>query len=54
MFRELLTDNLDISDDKINELMDAIPALLKSKLQAVKNYRTWMPELLQILNFQGV
>ena len=39
MFRTLLADQLDISDDKINELvdafMDAIPALLKSKLQAV-------------------
>ena len=38
MFRELLTDNLDIADDKINTLVDTfmetIPALLKSKLQA--------------------
>ena len=38
MFRELLADNLDIADDKIDELvdtfMDTIPALLKSKLQA--------------------
>ena len=38
MFTELLTDNLDIADDKINTLVDTfmetIPALLKSKLQA--------------------
>ena len=38
MFRELLADNLDIADDKINTLVDTfmetIPALLKSKLQA--------------------
>ena len=38
MFRELLADNLDITDDKIDELMDTfmdtIPALLKPKLQA--------------------
>lgn len=38
MFRELLADNLDVADDKIDELVDAfmdtIPALLKSKLQA--------------------
>ena len=38
MFRELLADNLDMEDDKINSLvdafMDAIPTLLKSKLQA--------------------
>lgn len=38
MFSELLADNLDIADDKINALvdafMDAIPALLKVKLQA--------------------
>ncbi len=38
MFRELLADNLEMADDKINALvdtfMDAIPALLKSKLQA--------------------
>lgn len=38
MFREMLNDNLDVTDDKINELVDsfmnAIPALLKSKLQA--------------------
>ena len=38
MFRELLEDNLDVADDKIDELVDAfmdtIPALLKSKLQA--------------------
>lgn len=38
MFRELLVDNLDIADDKIDALVDAfmdgIPALLKSKLQA--------------------
>lgn len=37
MFRELLVDNLDIADDKIDALVDAfmdgIPALLKSKLQ---------------------
>ena len=38
MFRELLADNLDIADDKIDALVDAfmdtVPALLKSKLQA--------------------
>ena len=38
MFRELLADNLDVADDKVDELVDAfmdtIPALLKSKLQA--------------------
>lgn len=38
MFRKLLTDNPDMTDDKIDELvntfMDTIPALLKSKLQA--------------------
>ena len=38
MFRTLLSDQIDISDEKIDELvdkfMDAIPALLKSKLQA--------------------
>lgn len=38
MFRELLDDNLEIADDKIDALVDAfmdgIPALLKSKLQA--------------------
>ena len=38
MFRELLVNNLDIADDKIDALVDAfmdgIPALLKSKLQA--------------------
>ena len=38
MFRELLADNLDVADDKIDELVDAfmdtIPALLTSKLQA--------------------
>ena len=38
MFRELLADNLDVADDKIDELVDAfmdtIPDLLKSKLQA--------------------
>ena len=38
MFRELLADNLDMEDDKINSLvdafMDAIPTLLKTKLQA--------------------
>lgn len=37
MFRTILTDNAGLSDEKINELvdafMDAIPALLKSKLQ---------------------
>ena len=37
MFRTLLVDQIDISDEKIDELvkafMDAIPALLKSKLQ---------------------
>ena len=39
MFRTMLADNIDTSDEKIDELvdafMDAIPALLKSKLQAV-------------------
>ena len=39
MFRSLLADQIDISDEKIDELvdafMDAIPELLKSKLQAV-------------------
>ena len=38
MFREMAADNLDIADDKIDALvdafMDAVPALLKSKLQA--------------------
>lgn len=38
MFRTLLADNIDISDEKIDELvdafLDAIPVLLKSKLQA--------------------
>lgn len=38
MFRTLLADQMDISDEKIDELvdafMDAIPSLLKSKLQA--------------------
>ena len=38
MFRKMLTDNAELSDEKITELvdafMDAIPALLKSKLQA--------------------
>lgn len=38
MFRTLLVDQMDISDEKIDELvdvfMDAIPSLLKSKLQA--------------------
>ena len=37
MFRTMLTDNAELSDEKINELvdafMDALPALLKSKLQ---------------------
>lgn len=37
MFRTLLADNIDISDEKIDELveafMDAIPTLLKSRLQ---------------------
>ena len=39
MFRNMLTDNVKLPDEKIDELvdafMDAIPALLKSKLQAV-------------------
>ena len=39
MFRTTLADHIDITDEKIGELvdsfMDAIPALLKSKLQAV-------------------
>ena len=38
MFRKLLTDYLDIIDDKIDELVDTfmntIPTLLRSKLQA--------------------
>lgn len=38
MFRALLAANLDIADDKIDELVDtfmnSIPAVLKSKLQA--------------------
>lgn len=38
MFRTLLADQIDVSDEKIDELVDAfmdtIPALLKSKLQA--------------------
>ena len=38
MFRNMLTDNIELPDDKIDELVDAfmkaIPALLKSKLQA--------------------
>ena len=38
IFRTLLADQIDISDEKIDALvdafMDAIPALLKSKLQA--------------------
>ena len=40
MFRELAADHLDTTDDKIDTLadafMDAVPALLKSKLQAAK------------------
>jgi hypothetical protein len=39
MFKTLLADQIDISDEKIDELvdafMDAVPVLLKSKLQAV-------------------
>ena len=38
MFRKLLTDYLDMTDDKIDELVDilmnTIPNLLRSKLQA--------------------
>lgn len=38
MFKTMLTDNIELSEEKINELVDAfmnaIPALLKSKLQA--------------------
>ena len=38
MFQAMLTDNDELSDEKISELVDsfinAIPALLKSKLQA--------------------
>jgi len=38
MFRTMLADNLDSSDEKIDELVDAfmnaIPSLLKSQLQA--------------------
>ena len=37
MFRTLLSDSLELSDEKINELVDAfmnaIPVLLKSRLQ---------------------
>ena len=37
MFRTLLVDQMDLSDEKIDELvdafMDAIPSLLRSKLQ---------------------
>ena len=37
MFRTMLSDNTELSDEKINELanafMDALPALLKTKLQ---------------------
>lgn len=39
MFRALLTDNVELSDEKIDELMDAfmatIPSLLRSRLQTV-------------------
>lgn len=39
MFRTILADNIDIEDEKIDELvdafMDALATLLKSKLQAV-------------------
>ena len=39
MFRTMLTDNTELSDEKINELveafMNALPALLKTQLQAV-------------------
>ena len=38
MFRTMLADNIDISDEKIDEMVDAfmaaVPALLRSKLQA--------------------
>ena len=38
MFRTILTENTELSDDKIDELVDtfmnALPALLKAKLQA--------------------
>ncbi len=38
MFRTLLSDNIELSDEKIDELMDAfmatIPSMLKSRLQA--------------------
>ncbi|MFR3758081.1 hypothetical protein [Hungatella sp.] len=38
MFRTLLTDNIELSDEKIDELMEAfmatIPSVLKSWLQA--------------------
>lgn len=38
MFRTMFADNIDIEDEKIDELaaafMDALPSLLKSKLQA--------------------
>ena len=38
MFRTMLSDNTELSDEKIDELanvfMDALPALLKTKLQA--------------------
>ena len=38
MFRTILADNIDISDEKIDEMvdafMDAVPSILRSKLQA--------------------
>ena len=38
MFRTMFSDNTELSDEKIDELanafMDALPALLKTKLQA--------------------
>ena len=38
MFRTMLSDNTELSDEKINELanafMDALPTMLKTQLQA--------------------
>ena len=38
MFRTMLSDNTELSDEKINELanafMDALPVMLKTQLQA--------------------
>ena len=54
MFRELLADNLDVADDKIDELVDAfmdtIPALLKSNYR-LHDHRTLIIELLPDIEF---